>query len=198
MLLIACAVYQYLLTSSETELASLRHFTTRKHLSFYLNPSADIYPNILRTCRCIHDEAAVILYKTNTFCAHPTQLTGSPFLLCPDRVIYYSRFKDRIKKWYINLRLDTDPRLRARDVEAAFTGAESLEVEVWEAMFASAGTRVLKLFEGVRDVSRVKIRGSASKRYCDWLERCMMGPRGAVVEPFVEAEKWDAWTYGNR
>jgi Fe-S cluster assembly ATPase SufC len=113
-------------------------------------------------------------------------------------VIHYSRFKSNIRKWYISLRLDTDPRLRARDVEAAFSGCDSLEVEVWQAMFASADMRVLKLFEGVRDVSKVKVHGSVGRRYSDWLERCMMSPSGSVIECFAQETIWDAWTHGNR
>jgi hypothetical protein len=119
-------------------------------------------------------------------------------LVSSDRVIYYSRFKGSIRRWYISLRLDTDPRLTARDVEVAFTGADSLEIEVWQAMFASVDMRVLELFEGVRGVSKAKVHGSVGTRYSDWLERCMMSPAGAVVEPFVEERNWDAWTHGNR
>ncbi|KIW03757.1 uncharacterized protein PV09_05062 [Verruconis gallopava] len=191
-------IYQYLLTSSEAQLATLRPLTTRKHLSSYLIPALNIHPNILRTCRLIHEEAGPILYKSNTFCAHPTQLTECPFLVSSDRVVHYSRFKSKIRKWYISLRLDIDSRLKASEVEAAFTGVDSLEIEVWQAMFASADLRVLKLFEGVRDVSTVKIHGSVSRRYSDWLARCMTSCPGAHIEPYVDEKDWDAWTHGNR
>lgn len=191
-------VYEYLLTCSEQQLATLRPLTTRKHLSSYLIPSLDICPNILRTCHRIHDEAAVILYKSNTFCAHPTQLITSPFLVASDRVIHYARHKNSIRKWYISLRLDIDPRLQAKDVEAAFTGVDSLEIEVWQAMFGSADTRVLKLFEGVRGVGKAKVLGSVSQRYSDWLTDCMRSPIGTVIEPYVDDRQWDAWTHGNR
>jgi hypothetical protein len=189
------------LRCSEQQLATLRPLTTRNHLSSYLIPSLDICPNILRTCHRIHDEATPILYKSNIFCAHPTQLKGSPFLVASDRVVYYSRFKDHITKWYISLRLDTDPRLQARDVEAAFNGVESLEVEVWQAMFGTADTRVLKLFEGVRGIGRVVIQGSVSRGYSEWLATCMESPPGSVVAPYVDGKRpheWDMWSHGNR
>ena len=94
--------------------------------------------------------------------------------------------------------MDIDPRLRAEDVEAAFTGAESLEIEVWQAMFASADARVLRLFEGVRGVGRVKIHGSVGRCYSEWLATCMTSPIGTVVETFADPKEWDAWTHGNR
>jgi hypothetical protein len=167
-------------------------------MSTYLLPSLNICPNILRTCHQIHDEAAVILYKSNMFCAHPTQLISCPFLVASDRVIHYSRYKDNIRKWYISLRMDIDPRLRAKDVETAFTGVDTLEIEAWQAMFGSGDPRVLKLFEGVRGVGKVKVYGSVGQRYSDWLTLCMKSPLGSVVEPFVEDTQWDAWTHGNR
>ena len=118
--------------------------------------------------------------------------------MASDRVVHYSRYKANITKWYISLRLDIDPRLRAKDVEAAFTGVDSLEIEVWQAMFASADGRVLRLFEGVRGVGRVKIHGSVGRGYSEWLATCMTSPVGAEVEPFAASKEWDAWTHGNR
>lgn len=88
--------------------------------------------------------------------------------------------------------------MKARDVEAAFNGVESLEIEVWQAMFASADTGVLRLFEGVRDVAIARIHGSVGMRYCSWLEKAITSPAGATVEPFMEDDIWDTWTHGNR
>ena len=139
-----------------------------------------------------------MLYTKNTYCAHPTQLTSSPFLVNSDRIVHYSRYKSSISRWYISLRLDTDPRIKVDDVTRAFTGVESLEVEVWQAMFGSADTRVLKLFEAVRGVSVARVHGSVSSRYSAWLEQTMMAAVGTKIEPYCDTGHWDAWTHGNR
>lgn len=116
-------------------------------------------------------------------------------------MVYYSRFKDHITKWYLSLRLDVDPRFQAQDVEAAFNGVDSLEVEVWQAMFGTADTRTLKLFEGVRGIGRVVIQGSVSSGYSKWLATCMASPPGSEITPFVDRKQpheWDMWSHGNR
>jgi len=98
------------------------------------------------------------------------------------------------------VRLDTDPRFTASEVSAAFSGAESLEVEVWQAEYGSVDLRVLKLFEGVRGVRRARVCGSVGGKYARWLEDVMMREVGGMVEGFVELEEdaYDLWTSGNR
>lgn len=105
----------------------------------------------------------------------------------------------KIKRWYVQVRLDADARWTKDDVTEAFSGAEELEVEVWQAMFASADLRVLRLFEGVRRVKKARVSGSVGPAYRKWLESAMMS-EGEVDDP-PRDDEWgiyDVWTHGNR
>ena len=68
------------------------------------------------------------------------------------------------------MRLDTDPRFTAMQVEESFTGVEELDIEVFQSMYASCDFNVLKLFEGVRGVSRAMVRGSVGDGTCHFDE----------------------------
>lgn len=102
------------------------------------------------------------------------------------------------------MRLDTDPRFTARQVDEAFTGVHELEIEVFQAMYGSCDFGVLRLFEGVRGVGKAVVQGSVGDgRYAAWLARTMMLPAGSptevcdpspVADPRVERSWWD----GNR
>jgi hypothetical protein len=102
----------------------------------------------------------------------------------------------------VSVRLDTDARFTAEQVCSAFSGKESVEVEVWQAMFASSDLGVLKLFEGVRGVKVAKISGSVGTEYKRWLESVMMSSDGGhVVKWDGEANRrkdYDVWDHGNR
>lgn len=115
----------------------------------------------------------------------------------------------RIRRWTLTVRLDTDPRFGAAEVAAAFSGAESLRVEVWQAQYRASGLGVLRLFEGVRGVGEAWVRGSVEDRYARWLERAMMSAEGEEVAEFVEEEEpvvygsvngktYDMWVHGGR
>jgi hypothetical protein len=102
----------------------------------------------------------------------------------------------------------------AQQATEAFSGAEYLEVKVWQSMFDGADSSVLKLFMGVRGLGVARVTGCADEEVARWLEQRMMQP----VE--VESEKegcvcghcgrvcggkewfrWrerDAWRFGNR
>lgn len=95
--------------------------------------------------------------------------------------------KQLIKRWYLNVRLDTDPGFDREKATRAFSGAEELEIEVFQAMFNSSDFSVLKLFEGVRGVDKVKIGGSVGNgRYARWLEKVMMAREGEDVGSFED------------
>lgn len=167
--------------------------------------------NILHTCKQIHAETLPILYGENTFLAHPSLLTSLPsFLLStrPSRAtlppVTHPRLLSYIRKFYIHVRLDTDPRFSATQATEAFTGVDELELEVFQAMYGSCDFSVLKLFEGVRGVGKVVVWGSVGDgKYAEWLAGAMMSPpgteRGRFEERYVGGDKgWDAWTHGNR
>lgn len=167
---------------------------------------------LLRTSKQVHTETLPILYGENTFLAHPSLLTSLPSLLLTKRTlrsqtlppIVHSRLLPYIRKFYIHVRLDTDPRFSKLQVTESFTNVAELEVEVFQAMFGSCDFEVLRLFEGVRGVGKCVVGGSVGDgRYADWLARTMMRPIGwegeAYTEQYVGGNKaWDAWTQGNR
>ena len=181
-------------------------------ISSPLNPHKHRFcANILRTCKQIHAEGTPILYGANTFLAHRSLLTALPsFLLAarPNLVrlppVTASRVAALIRRYYIVVRLDTDPGYSRAQVEECFTGVDSLEIEVFEAMYGSCDFSVLRLFEGIRGVGHASIRGSVRDgKYSQWLENTMMSPLGSETgvysEFYMGKEKgWNPWQHGNR
>ncbi|EME86716.1 uncharacterized protein MYCFIDRAFT_151750 [Pseudocercospora fijiensis CIRAD86] len=170
-----------------------------------------IHANILPTCHKIHAEATPILYTCNTFLAHPTLLAALPrFLL--DRLtltplplpITHARVAKLIKRFFLHVRLDTDPRFSKTQATESFSGVEELEIEVFQSSYGTCDFGVLRLFEGIRGVGRARVQGSVGDGgYARWLERSMMSGWKEEVrgfeEEFVGGDRaWDAWTHGNR
>lgn len=167
--------------------------------------------NILQSCKQIHAEGTPILYGENVFLAHPSLLTALPsFLLLksPNRVklppVLCPRVSKFIRRYFVHVRLDIDPRFSRQQVEESFAGVEELEIEVFQAMFGSCDFSNLRLFEGLRGVGKAVIYGSVGDgRYAEWLARTIeqpVGSKGTVYEEeFVGGSKaWDAWANGNR
>ncbi len=168
--------------------------------------------NLLRTCKQVNSEGTPILYGANVFSAHPTLLATLPsFLLLrvPNRVnlprpIVHPQVMKLIRRYYIFVRLDTDPRYSRQQVEESFNDAEELHIEVFQAMYGSCDFSVLKLFEGVRGVGKVKIEGSlGDRKYADWLSDTMQLPVGEESLPFFEEyvggqKVWSVWQSGSR
>ena len=162
-----------------------------------------IYPQILSTCRKVHEEAKQILYSCNTFLAHPNLLSGLPRLR-----LYYDSISSLtlislIQRYHINIRLDCDPNFSMAKATDAFSGVEELTVEVFQAQFGSSDYKVLRLFEGVRDVKRARVYGSvtAFPEYVSWLEAAIVTPKGNTVEVFdkekvipLQVKPYDIWT----
>lgn len=102
------------------------------------------------------------------------------------------------------MRLDTDARFTAEQVESSFSGVEELEIEVFQSMYGSCDFTKLRLFEGVRGVNRAVVDGSVGDgKYAAWLAGIMMLPEGEEVLPYSEVYvgghwAWDAWSRGNR
>jgi hypothetical protein len=185
-----------------------------KDLPTYSPPSAPpaVYPAILQTCRKIHDEAQDLLYTTHVFHAHRSLLTALPHLLCHEKPILSQTSIAKMKRWQLEVRLDIDPRFSSSQATAAFSGAEFLQVKVWQSMFDGADNSVLKLLMGVRGVGVARVTGCDDEGLARWLEARMMMP----VEEEKEQEgccqcgkkvdagaEWsgaprDAWTFGNR
>ncbi|SMQ47480.1 unnamed protein product [Zymoseptoria tritici ST99CH_3D7] len=166
--------------------------------------------NILQTCKQINHEATPILYAENTFMAHPSLLAALPaFLLTPrDRVtlppVVKSRVASLIRRYYIHVRLDVDPRFSQNQVTESFTGVDALEIEVFQAMYGSCDFTTLKMFEDVRGVGKAVVQGSIGDgNYARYLEMCMTSPPGTDIPPFSEeltggGKGWSAWLQVHR
>lgn len=146
--------------------------------------------NVLLTCKQLKAEGTPILYGENVFAAHPSLLATLPSLLLATRPYRISlppvkeaHLIPLIKRFYIHVRLDTDPQFSAEQVAASFTGVESLSVEVFQSMYASCDFGVLQLFEGVRGVGKAEVHGSIGDgEYARWLGEVMMSSPGKQIE----------------
>lgn len=136
-----------------------------------------LHPAILSTCRRVHDEATSLLYAPHIFHAHPSLLTSLPHLTSAAKPVLYPSVINLISRWQICLRLDTDPQFTAAQATAAFSGAEYLEIRVWQAQFEACDYAVLKLFDGVRGVQFARVGGDVDARLARWLEEQMMLPK---------------------
>ncbi|GAB7354187.1 hypothetical protein MBLNU459_g4739t1 [Dothideomycetes sp. NU459] len=190
----------YMLLLSPPYITLLRKISTRSLCSDYVLPSTGLCPALLGTCKQIHAEALTILYGSNTFAAHVSLLTSMPHLISPRRPVISGPGRAKIRKWYIHVRLDVDPGFDAAQAEAAFTGAETLEIDVYQSSYGICDTTVLTLFEGVRGVGHATVSGSTGCRpYCSWLEQTMMKPVAEEIQPFCEeGEEYEVWKTGNR
>jgi hypothetical protein len=193
-------VYTLLLNHSRPIHAHQRR-TTRSPSSTLLSiPSLHLTPSILLTCKTIHNEATPTLYNQNTFCAHPTLLAQLLYLFPSRPIVSLSSIK-RIKRWYLNIRLDIESRFNSTEVSLASNGCEELEIEAWQAEYGTSDLKTLDLFESVRGIKRAKVTGSVGAMYCQWLGGCMTSAIGNVVEPFWGEEVgkgYNLWTSGNR
>lgn len=169
-------IYAYLLLASSAP-ASYSHFYTTK-----------IYTPILLASRLTNHEATPILYRHNTFTAHPSLLASFPRLRAAFPPITQPYPVSLIRRFHLTLRLDCDPGFTADAATAAFSGRDALTLHLTQSSFLGVGCANLRLFEGVRGVRRVKIGGSTTgfEAYIAWLEGVMMADKGVDVGVFVE------------
>ncbi|KAF2111481.1 hypothetical protein BDV96DRAFT_582238 [Lophiotrema nucula] len=214
-------IYEYLLCPDAASLTNLKTKTLDLSLRGFnqTSTSTTLYPAILSTCRKANEEAVGLLYTRHTFHAHPNLLNSLPHLTSQARPVLYPSVTSKICRWQISLRLDTDPRFSYQEAKRAFSGAEYLEIRVWQSQFEAADYAVLNLFTGVRGVGIARVGGSVDEKVAGWLENLMMQPedkseavcrcrrRNAVVcgrcHGKVEVGKWigpdlDVWRFGGR
>ncbi|KAH7370974.1 hypothetical protein BKA66DRAFT_470387 [Pyrenochaeta sp. MPI-SDFR-AT-0127] len=209
-------VYKELLCSGTPNLKELAQYSDRD------SKQEPVYPEILSTCRKIHEEATDLLYTTHIFHAHPSLLTSLPHLTSSAKPVLCPSVLSKINRWQLTIRLDTDPRFTMSQATAAFSGAEFLEIRVWQSMFDGCDSSVLRLFTGIRGVKVAKVGGSANPELARWLEKRMMQPIeekderdtchcedngkevqcGRCYKRVNLASEWfsgrDAWSFGNR
>jgi hypothetical protein len=158
-----------------------------------------IYPQILKVCRQTHHEAVEVLYGKNTFIAHYSLLSQMPQLRRWYDPVTSPMLIALIKRYHIYVRLDCDAWFTAVTARDAFTGVEELTVEVFQAQYGSSDYAVLRLFEEVRGIRRVKFLGSVTgfPEYISWLQTAMMSPKDVNVLPYEASDTEiakDLWT----
>jgi hypothetical protein len=162
-----------------------------------------IYPQILKTCHKVYEEAKQILYGRNTFLAHHNLLIDLPRLRLYYDAITSPTLITLIKRYHIRIRLDNDPNFISAKATEAFTSVEEFTIEVFQAQYGGSDYRTLKLFEGIRGVKKARVYGSttAFPEYVEWLQNSMMAPVEKEVEVFDKEKilasqvgKYDLWT----
>ncbi|KAF1982443.1 hypothetical protein K402DRAFT_319870, partial [Aulographum hederae CBS 113979] len=169
-------IYAYLLILQSEEVSYFRRISARDHQSSRILKTP-LHPSILLVCHQTAHEATPVLYRQNSFCAHPTLLGHLPFLLSPGRPVTSPRCAQLIRRWHLHVRLDCDARYTDSEVTETFTGADELEIEVWQSQYGGVSPKaVLSLFCEVRGVKRPKVMGSLSDNVKQWLENRMKKP----------------------
>jgi hypothetical protein len=182
-------VYKELLCPNAVSLKELAKRDTNLNVRrFRTSTKISLYSAILYTCRRIYEEAHQMLYTPHTFYAHSTLLTSMPHLCSTNRPVLYPSVTALITRWHICLRLDTDPQFTLPQATTAFSGAELLEIRVWQAQFGACDNTALKLFTGVRGVLVARVGGSVDVELATWLEDLMMSPMGQDVQKPCECE----------
>ncbi|KAI9898275.1 hypothetical protein N3K66_006635 [Trichothecium roseum] len=151
------------------------------HHTHQKDPStAPLHPQILLTSRQVNNEATDLLYRKNTFLAHPILLTAFPRLPPLPDPLARPAAAARVRRVRLRLRLDEDLPFKPADAEAALSGLERVEVQLVQRTFLGVGCRNLGVLEGVRGVGRVSIWGSTTgfEKYVAWLAGTMMKPAG--------------------
>jgi hypothetical protein len=144
-------------------------------------------PAILLVSHQINEEATPHLYSYNTFIAHYSLLTSLPRLRAWFPPVVHAQALRRIGRWWVRVRLDTEPQWETEDVTRAFSGMESVVLELWQPMFLGSGPAVLKRFHGVRGIKNAAVVGSTTgfEGYARWLQELMMMPVGFEVSAYT-------------
>jgi hypothetical protein len=158
------------------------------HVPRSLRQPPPLHPEILSVCHQIYRETCQILYGKNTFIAHYSLLSELPQLRPSLGPVRSNTLIAMIKRYHIYVRLDCDARFTAIAAQKAFSGVESLTVEVFQSQFGSSDYRILQRFEKIRGIKEAKIIGSVVgfPAYVNWLEQSMVTPEGCIVEDFDE------------
>ncbi|KAL2131678.1 hypothetical protein VTI74DRAFT_4745 [Chaetomium olivicolor] len=165
------------------------------------NAKPRLYPQILQANTQTHAEATPLIYTRNIFTPRPALLTVLPTLYdptthktCSRRPVTAPHLASLIRRWHVRVRLDAPPPASwtRGAVANAFSHAEELTLEVWQATFmGGVGVETLRVFEGVRGVRKVRVIGLGNGMgfggYARWLEgrmrkRLEIGGRGGRWE----------------
>lgn len=189
-------IYKELLCPDAVNLTSITKRANDLNVRHYnqTSTSTSLHPAILSSCRKIHDEATALLYAPHIFHAHPSLLASLPHLTSSAKPVLYPSVTNLISRWQICLRLDIDPQFTATQAAAAFSGAEYLEIRVWQAQFEACDYAILKLFTAVRGVQFARVGGDVDAKLARWLEEQMMRPKEEGCEEVCQDDEVCSWT----
>lgn len=168
-----------------------------KYLDSILSYHEPMYPSILRVSKQTYSEALPILYRQNTFYAHPSRLERLPQIrrwLDPVAGPGRERVQKMMDRFHISVRLECDAHFEKGEAERAFTGRDALTIQVYASQYHGSGGDVLRLFEGVRAVRNVDIYGNVDQwpKYVASLRKAIMAPEGTEVE--IDRSEFDDLT----
>ncbi len=110
------------------------------------------------------------------------------FAMDPCRKVTASFGLEMIRRFHIRVRLDCDPFYEAEAVKKAFSGADSLEVEIFRSSWGMGGYDALEGYTNVRGVRKARVHGSVGAGFAEWLEWVMQAPEGRIIGEFEHYE----------
>lgn len=143
-----------------------------------------LQPNLLLVCKNTYKEGSSILYGENLFHAHPAFLTAPKIILDPCCPIGYPHLVKQIRRFTIEVQLDTDPYYSPEAVKKAFSGLDELIVRVHWSTFGYTDYEAMERFAEVRCVKRARVSGDIDKGLARSIERCMESDEGVEHGPW--------------
>jgi hypothetical protein len=156
---------------------------------------------ILRVSRLLYAECNAFLYSLNVFQAHPSLLSYRPFLTEISRPVVSPLNSALICRYYIEVRLDSDPFWTGYDLKKAFSGIRELHVVSWQASYGTCGMDNLFPFVHVRRVGKAVVEGSnVPPDFARWLEGVMMSQEGddLATHGLPDLPEYNVWDNGDR
>ena len=157
--------------------------------------------SILRVSRRLYSECSTLLYDLNVFQAHPALLASLPFMTEISRPILNPVNSSLIKRYYIEVRLDSDPFWNGYDLKKAFSRCRELHVVSWQASFGNCGLDNLFPFVHVRGIGKARVEGSSvSPEFGRWLEVVMESEEDEWTDGMGLSglPEYHIWDQGNR
>ncbi|MCJ1444983.1 MAG: hypothetical protein MMC23_005487 [Stictis urceolatum] len=160
-----------------------------------------LVPSIICLSRQTWTECSALLYTENWFQAHPNLLNSLPYKTDPSRPVTSPACTPLIRKFYLEVRLDTDHWWNEEDLRKAFSGADDLHILAWQPSFGLCGLGTLERFRKVRRIGKAKVEGcGVPVEFARWLEETMESDESDDEHEAYELEQpqWDTWDNGNR
>lgn len=148
-------IFRLVLThNTPVVIRSANQLAAPEHTKLYL------CPHILLVSWRTYYEGVSILYGENCFQAHRSYLASMLFAMDPARTVIGTFCASLFCKYHVRVRLGCDPFYTPEAVRKAFSGADSLEVEVFRSSWGIGGYDALEGFGSVQNVRKPRVHGS--------------------------------------